>query len=98
MSFAEKTTIMDSTEVRRALRRIAHEIVEANKGTDDLILLGIQRRGVPLAKSIQESIFKLEDVEVPRGSIDITFYRDDLSTIGPAPRVSATDMSMDVTD
>jgi len=98
MSFVEKTTIMDSAEVNRALRRVAHEIVEANKGTDNLVLIGIQRRGVPLARSIQESILELEGVEVPRGSIDITFYRDDLSTIGPAPRVSTTDMSMDVTD
>jgi len=97
MSFVEKTVIMDGTEMRRALRRVAHEIVEANKGTDDLVLLGVQRRGVPLARLIAESINKIEDVEVPMGAIDITFYRDDLSTIGPAPRVSTTDMPVDVT-
>ncbi len=97
MSFVEKTVIMDGTEMRRALRRVAHEIVEANKGTDDLVLLGVQRRGVPLARMIAESIRKIEEVEVPMGSIDITFYRDDLSTIGPAPRVSTTDMPVDVT-
>jgi pyrimidine operon attenuation protein / uracil phosphoribosyltransferase len=97
MPFVEKTVIMDGTEMRRALRRVAHEIVEANKGTDDLVLLGVQRRGVPLARLIAESINKIEDVEVPMGAIDITFYRDDLSTIGPAPRVSTTDMPVDVT-
>ena len=98
MSFVEKNVILDGAEVRRALRRIAHEIVEANKGADDLVLLGVQRRGVPLAKAIAESIERFEDVSVPLGAIDITFYRDDLSTIGPAPRVSTTDMPMDVTD
>jgi len=98
MPFIEKNTILDGAEVRRALRRIAHEIVEANKGTDDLVLLGVQRRGVPLAKAIAESIERFEDVSVPLGAIDITFYRDDLSTIGPAPRVSTTDVPMDVTD
>ena len=97
MSFVEKTVIMDGTEMRRALRRVAHEIVEANKGTEDLVLLGVQRRGVPLAAIIAESINKFEEVEVPMGAIDITFYRDDLSTIGPAPRVSTTDMPVDVT-
>ncbi len=97
MTFLEKTVIMDGSEMRRALRRVAHEIVEANKGTDDLVLLGVQRRGVPLARMIAESIQRFEEVEVPMGAIDITFYRDDLSTIGPAPRVSSTEMPMDVT-
>ena len=97
MSFVEKTVIMDGSEMRRALRRVAHEIVEANKGTDDLVLLGVQRRGVPLARIIADSINKIEEVEVPMGAIDITFYRDDLSTIGPAPRVSTTNMPVDVT-
>lgn len=98
MSFVEKNVILDGNEVRRALRRIAHEIVEANKGAEDLVLLGVQRRGVPLSRSIAEAIKKFENVEVPLGAIDITFYRDDLSTIGPAPRVSTTDVPMDVTD
>ena len=97
MTFLEKTVIMDGSEMRRALRRVAHEIVEANKGTDDLVLRGVQRRGVPLARMIAESIQRFEEVEVPMGAIDITFYRDDLSTIGPAPRVSSTEMPMDVT-
>ncbi|MBK6899002.1 bifunctional pyr operon transcriptional regulator/uracil phosphoribosyltransferase PyrR [bacterium] len=98
MSFVEKTTIMNGSEVGRALTRIAHEIIEANKGTADLVLLGVQRRGVPLAALISEAIRKVEGVEVPLGAIDITFYRDDLSTIGPAPRINATTVPMDVTD
>jgi pyrimidine operon attenuation protein / uracil phosphoribosyltransferase len=98
MSFVEKNTIMSAKEVRRAMRRVAHEIIEANKGTDNLVLLGIQRRGVPLAKMLVEAIEEVEGVALPMGAIDITFYRDDLSTIGPAPRVSSTEMPMDVTD
>jgi pyrimidine operon attenuation protein/uracil phosphoribosyltransferase len=98
MSFQEKTVIMNGSEVRRALTRIAHEIIEANKGTDDLLLLGVQRRGVPLAESIGEAIRKVEGVDVPRGAIDITFYRDDLSTIGPSPRINETNVPIDVTD
>ena len=98
MSFQEKTVIMNGSEVRRAVTRIAHEIIEANKGTDDLLLLGVQRRGVPLAEMIGEAIEKVEGVEVPRGAIDITFYRDDLSTIGPSPRINETNVPIDVTE
>lgn len=97
MEFVQKTTIMNSSEVRRALTRIAHEIIEANKGTDNLVLLGIQRRGVPLARAIAEAIKRVEGVDVPLGSLDITFYRDDLSTIGPAPQVSSSEIGTDVT-
>ena len=97
MEFVQKTTIMNSNEVKRALTRIAHEIIEANKGTEDLVLLGIQRRGVPLARMIAEAINRVEGVDVPLGSLDITFYRDDLSTIGPAPQVSSSDVGTDVT-
>jgi len=98
MTFVEKTTIMNGTEVRRAMTRVAHEILEANKGTEDLVLLGVQRRGVPLADMIAGAIERVEGVSVPRGAIDITFYRDDLSTIGPAPRINETNVPMDVTD
>ncbi len=97
MSFVQKTVIMNSSEVKRAVTRIAHEIIESNKGTEGLLLLGIQRRGVPLAAMIAEAIKQVEGVDVPRGSLDITFYRDDLSTIGPAPKVSPTDLPLDVT-
>ena len=98
MTFVEKTTIMNGKEVRRAMTRIAHEILEANKGGQDLVLLGIQRRGVPMAKMIAEAIERVEGVKAATGAIDITFYRDDLSTIGPAPRINETNVPIDVAD
>jgi len=97
MNFVEKAVIMDASEMTRALKRMAHEVVEANKGVQDLVLLGIQRRGVSLAGLLGEAIKQIEGHEVPRGSLDITFYRDDLSTLGPAPKVSSTEMPFDVT-
>ncbi len=97
MNFVEKAVIMDASEMTRAIKRMAHEIVEANKGVDDLVLLGIQRRGVSLARMLGEAIKEVEGNEVPRGSLDITFYRDDLSTLGPAPQVSSTEMPFYVT-
>ncbi len=97
MNFVEKAVIMDASEMTRALKRMAHEVVEANKGVQDLVLLGIQRRGVSLAGLLGEAIKQVEGHEVPRGSLDITFYRDDLSTLGPAPKVSSTEMPFDVT-
>jgi pyrimidine operon attenuation protein/uracil phosphoribosyltransferase len=98
MSFVQKAVIMNRGEMQRALRRMAHEIIEANKGTEHLVLLGIQRRGVPLARMIAENIAEVERAEVPRGALDITFYRDDLSTLGPTPRVTHTEVPFDVTD
>lgn len=98
MTFTEKAAIMNATEVRRAMRRMAHEVIEMNKGTDGLVLLGIQRRGVPLAKLMGEIIKDVEGVDLPQGALDITFYRDDLSTLGPAPQVSHTDVPIDVGD
>lgn len=71
---------------------MADEIVESNDGTDDLIIVGIQRRGVQLAERIAELIHQREGVEVPRGALDITLYRDDLQTIGPRPVVGETDL------
>lgn len=98
MGFVEKAVIMDGAEMQRALVRIAHEIIEANKGTADLVFLGIQRRGVPLARLVADAIARVENVAVPVGALDITFYRDDLSTLGPAPRVAHTEVPFDVTD
>lgn len=98
MTFVEKTTIMNGKEVRRAMTRIAHEILEANKGGQGLVLLGVQRRGVPLAAMIADAIERVEGVKTPQGAIDITFYRDDLSTIGPAPRINETNVPIDVAD
>jgi pyrimidine operon attenuation protein/uracil phosphoribosyltransferase len=97
MKFAEKAVIMNAAEMNRAIKRMAHEIIEANKGIENLVLLGIQRRGVPLAKTLGEAIKNVEGTEVPQGALDITFYRDDLSTLGPTPQVSSTEMPFDVT-
>lgn len=74
---AAETQVMDAGEVRRALTRIAHEIVERNKGTDDLVLVGILRRGEPLALRLAQNIGRIGEGEVPFGAIDIALYRDD---------------------
>jgi pyrimidine operon attenuation protein/uracil phosphoribosyltransferase len=96
MKFREKAVIMNASEMRRAIRRMAHEIIEANKGTKNLVLLGVQRRGVPLVGMLAEALRQVEDVDLPRGAVDITFYRDDLSTVGPTPEVSHTEVPFDV--
>ncbi len=98
MSFVEKAVIMNQADMARAVKRMAHEIIEAHRGTKDLVLLGIQRRGVPLAKLLREAITQFEKTDLPIGAIDITFYRDDLSKLGPSPRVAQTDMPFDITD
>ncbi len=82
--------IMTSDEVRRALVRIGHEIVEKHGGTDDLALVGIERRGVPLAHRIADVIEANEGVRLPVGTLDITFYRDDLSMVDRQPRLRGT--------
>jgi len=83
-------TILDAAAVERTLRRMANAIVEANGGTDGLLLVGIQRRGVQLAERIAELIRASDAVSVPRGALDITLYRDDLQTVGPRPVVGKT--------
>lgn len=85
-----KANIMDENAMKRALRRIAHEIIEKNDGVDNLRLVGIQRRGVTLAKLLQEMIEQVEGVKLPLGVLDITFYRDDLSILSERPVVNAT--------
>jgi pyrimidine operon attenuation protein / uracil phosphoribosyltransferase len=87
-----QTTVLDARGMDRTLRRMADEIVELNDGTDDLIIVGIQRRGVQLAARIVSSIRDREDVVVPSGALDITLYRDDLQTVGPRPVVGPTDL------
>jgi pyrimidine operon attenuation protein/uracil phosphoribosyltransferase len=81
--FTVKARVMESDEVRRALTRIAHEIVERNKGTDDLVLVGIRTRGAPLAERIAATIASFEGVDVPSGALDVTLYRDDVALRGP---------------
>jgi pyrimidine operon attenuation protein/uracil phosphoribosyltransferase len=88
----DNSTLLDSRAMDRTLRRMAEEIVELNDGTADLIVVGIQRRGVQLADRIVRTIFEREHVAVPRGALDITLYRDDLQTVGPRPVVGPTDL------
>ena len=88
--------IMTAEEIRRATIRISHEIVEKQAGTSGLALVGIQRRGVPLARRIAASIAENESVDVPVGALDITFYRDDLSLVAQQPVVKGTDLPFDL--
>ncbi len=83
--------VLDADDLRRALIRIAHEIVERNGGTDDLVLVGVRSRGVPLAQRLAGLIEEHEGVSVPVGSLDITYYRDDLTRIAHAPIVKRSD-------
>ena len=93
---AKQSTVLDARAVDRTLRRMADEIVELNAGTDDLIIVGIQRRGVQLAARIVSSITEREKAKVPLGALDITLYRDDLQTVGPRPVVGPTNIPADV--
>jgi pyrimidine operon attenuation protein / uracil phosphoribosyltransferase len=86
------TTILDARAVSRTLRRMADEIVELFGGTDDLVLVGIQRRGVQLSDRLASLIEEREGVTIPRGALDITLYRDDLQTVGPRPVVGPTNL------
>jgi pyrimidine operon attenuation protein/uracil phosphoribosyltransferase len=92
----EKTVIMDEQAIRRGLIRIAHEIIENNKGIKDLILVGIRTRGVPLAERLAAEIKRIEGVELPVGILDITLYRDDLSTLSYQPIVHETQIPIDI--
>ncbi|HWX43164.1 MAG TPA: bifunctional pyr operon transcriptional regulator/uracil phosphoribosyltransferase PyrR [Blastocatellia bacterium] len=98
MEFKLKAQIMDAAGITRAISVLASQIVERNVGTSDLLLVGIRRRGVPLAERIADKIQQLENDRPPTGQLDITLYRDDLSTIGPRPVVNRTDIPEDVTD
>jgi pyrimidine operon attenuation protein/uracil phosphoribosyltransferase len=82
-AFVVKARVMEPPEVKRALTRIAHEIVEHNKGTDDLVIVGIRTRGAPLADRIAAEIASFEGVDLPSGALDVTLYRDDVALKGP---------------
>ncbi len=86
-SVREKSQLMSASEIDRALVRLAHEILERNNGTEGLVLIGIRRRGVPLASRLGQKIADIEKVATPVGILDITFYRDDLSTVDQKPVV-----------
>lgn len=91
---SKPTTLLDARAIDRTLRRIADEIVELNSGTDDLVVVGIERRGVQLADRIVALIEKQENATVARGALDITLYRDDLQTVGPRPVVGRTTLPL----
>ena len=97
MPRSERTTILDARAMSRALQRMAVEILELAHGTDALVLIGIQRRGVELAQRLAKLIEKEEGVMVPQGALDITLYRDDLQTVGPRPVVGETHLPGDLT-
>ncbi len=93
----QKAQIMDEAAMGRALVRIAHEVVEKNSGTDGVILVGIHRRGVPLAERLARQIERIEGVEIPCGYLDITLYRDDLTLRHDRPLVQGTHIPTDIT-
>lgn len=96
MTTREKGTVMDETLIKRALARIAHEILERNKGAEKLVLIGIRNRGDVLAKRLQEQIKDIEKVDIPIGILDITLYRDDFTSINYLPQVGKTEIPFNV--
>ena len=97
VTIRQKTQLMSATEIERTLVRLAHEIIEKNNGVEGLGLVGIRRRGVPIAQRLGEIIKRIEKKPVPVGTLDITLYRDDLSTLGPKPVVQKSEIGIPVT-
>jgi pyrimidine operon attenuation protein / uracil phosphoribosyltransferase len=96
----QKATVLDQPAIRRALTRIAHEIIERNKGIQDCVLVGIKTRGIHIANRLAERIHDIEGEKIPVGEIDITLYRDDLSkkTADNEPEVKGSDLPVDITN
>jgi pyrimidine operon attenuation protein/uracil phosphoribosyltransferase len=96
----QKAQLMSASEIERTLVRLAYEIVEKNGGVDGLGLVGIRRRGVPIAERLGKIITRIENAnaKVPVGTLDITFYRDDLSTLGPKPVVQEKEIGFEIED
>ena len=92
-----KADLMSSEDMKRALKRMSHQILEGNHGAENLVFLGIRRRGVPLAERLSSNINVIEGVEVPVGQLDITLYRDDLSLISEEPVVNSSSVPFDIT-
>jgi pyrimidine operon attenuation protein/uracil phosphoribosyltransferase len=90
--------ILSDADIRRALTRIAHEIVENTRGTRDLVLVGLYTRGVPLAERLARTIERFEGERLPVGALDISLYRDDLPTLGPRARLQRSSIPTDITD
>jgi len=97
-TYHEKAKLMDAEAIRRAITRIAHEIVEHHKGVEGMALVGIRTRGALLAQRLAKAIESIDRPPIPIGILDITLYRDDLSRIAPNPIVHSTEIAFDVTD
>ena len=91
-----KANIMDSPMIQRAMCRLAHEITEKNRGAQGMVIVGVLTRGEYMAKRLSDEIYKIEGVRVPVGTIDITFYRDDLTHASVSPMVARTDIPFDI--
>jgi len=96
MELRFKAQLLDEQAFERTLVRIAHQIIEKNHGVEGICLVGIRTRGVPLAKRLAENIRRIENTEIPVGEVDITMYRDDLTTVASAPVVSGTNVPFSV--
>ena len=94
----EKAQLMDEKAIGRAITRISHEIIERNKGIEDVVLVGIKTRGVPIADRISKKIEQIEGSKVDTGQIDITLYRDDLKTINTDPVVNGSNIDFNIND
>lgn len=93
-----KSQLMSASEIERTLVRLAHEIIEKNNGIDNLVLIGIKRRGVPIATRLGKIIERIEGKPVPVGTLDITLYRDDLSTVGIDPQIKKSELGANIQD
>lgn len=98
LGLRQKAQLMSASEIERTLVRLAHEIVEKNGGVDALAFVGIRRRGVPIAQRLGKLVERIEGIPVPVGTLDISFYRDDLSTVGPKPVVQKSDLGFSIQD
>ncbi len=98
VNLREKAQLMSASEIERTLVRLAHEIIEKNNGIGDLGLVGVRRRGVPLAQRLGKMIERIEKAPISVGTLDITLYRDDLSTLGPKPVVQKSEIGFEITD
>ncbi len=92
----EKKYIMDQESINRALKRMAHELLEQNRNHENLYLVGIRSRGVPMANRIASYLSQIENIDIPVGVLDITLYRDDLSTISHQPVIKGSDIGFDI--
>lgn len=91
-----KSVLLDEKAIERTLTRVAHEIIEKNKGVENIILVGVKRRGVPIAQRLSNLIQQIEGIKLPIGSVDITLYRDDLTSLNQQPVLNNSDLGIDV--